>query len=197
MSNVAAGKDTDDEGETLNDVEKALNAHGIALRKSQKEWRNFEDVLDEVALKWDKFTSTEQSHIATAIAGTRQQENFRAMMNNWEEVERLTKVAADSTGSASKRMEVYLDSIEAKTNNVKNAWQGFILSLSESDSYKTTLDWLTDILTKMQGIGKEATVISGVIGAVIGGIVGGLPRYGGWISRWDACWWSRFILCRR
>lgn len=69
MSNVAAGKDTDDEGETLNDVEKTLNKMGIALRSEKGEWRSFEDVLDEVAGKWKDFDDTKQSQIATAIAG--------------------------------------------------------------------------------------------------------------------------------
>src|SRR5699024_4205481 len=108
MSNVAAGKDTDDEGESLNDVEKTLNRMGIALRSAQGEWRSFEDVLDEVAAKWNDgtFNEIEQSQIATAIAGVRQQENFRALINNYDEVGRLAGVAADSTGSASERMKI-------------------------------------------------------------------------------------------
>lgn len=69
MGNVAAGKDTDDMGEPLNDVEKTLNKMDIALRTSEGEWRNFETVLDEVAEKWKDFNSTEQSQVATAIAG--------------------------------------------------------------------------------------------------------------------------------
>ncbi len=149
MSNVAAGKDTDDEGEVLNDVEKALNSYGIALRNSKKEWRSFEDVLDEVAEKWNKFSGTEQSHIATAIAGTRQQENFRAMMNNWDEVTRLAEVAASSTGSATERMNIYLESVEAKTNNLKTAWEQFVMSLNQSESWKQLLDMLTAFLEKL------------------------------------------------
>lgn len=140
MSNVAAGKDTDDEGESLNDVEKTLNSLGITLRKSQYEWKSFEDVLDEVAEKWSIFEDTEQSKIATAIAGVRQQENFRALMNNWDEVKDLTDVAANSMGSASEKMEIYLDSVEAKTNEVKATWEEFIIKLNQSDSYKDALD---------------------------------------------------------
>ena len=140
MSNVAAGKDTDDEGESLNDVETTLNSLGITLRKSQKEWRSFEDVLDEVAGKWNNFADTEQSKIATAIAGVRQQENFRALMNNWDEVKKLTDVATNSMGSASEKMAIYLDSVEAKTNEVKAAWEEFIIELNQSESYKDALD---------------------------------------------------------
>jgi TP901 family phage tail tape measure protein len=69
MSNVAAGKDTDDDGESLNDVETVLNKMNIKLRDSKKEWRSFEDVLDEIGEKWNDFAETEQSQIATAIAG--------------------------------------------------------------------------------------------------------------------------------
>lgn len=184
MSNVAAGKDIDDDGETLNDVEGALNRQGIALRKSQHEWRNFEDVLDEVAEKWDKFNSTQKSQVATAIAGTRQQENFRAMMNNWNEVTRLTGVAANSTGSATERMGVYLDSIEAKTNQLKASWEGFISSLQQSDSLKGIYDFLINLLDKLQyvdwgeivkvlaaftalaGVAKAIQAISGIVAAI-------------------------------
>lgn len=175
MGNVAAGKDTDDMGEPLNDVEKTLNGFGIALRTSENEWRNFEEVLDEVAAKWDDFASPEQSKIATAIAGVRQQENFRALMNNYDEVGRLAQVAANSTGSASKRMEIYLDSVEAKTNNLKNAWEGFVMSLNQSESWKSVLDTLTKLLEQMQyvdweTIGKVLTLFASLfIGSKIAG----------------------------
>lgn len=82
MSNVAAGKDIDDEGESLNDVEESLNKVGIALRTSQDEWRNFEDVIDDVAKKWKSFTSTEQSQVATAIAGRRKLPCARTQLKN-------------------------------------------------------------------------------------------------------------------
>ena len=177
MGNVAAGKDTDDMGEPLNDVEKTLNKMGIALRANTGEWRNFETVLDEVAEKWEKFNSTEQSQVATAIAGVRQQENFRALMGNWDEVSRLAGMAADSTGSASERMKIYLDSVEAKTNNLKNAWEGFVMSLNQSESYKQFLDWLTNVVETLQfvdwrivgivaGAGSLITIILKLIPAI-------------------------------
>ena len=172
MSNVAAGKDIDDEGESLNDVETSLNKMGIALRSSQNEWRNFEDVIDEVAGKWDSFTSTQQAQIATAIAGTRQQENFRALMSNWEQVEDLVGVATDSMGTATQRMEIYLDSIEAKTKQLKTAWEGFIMSLQQSAGFKQAIEWLTELLEKMESIDWRIIGIS----ASIAGLISLLPK---------------------
>lgn len=82
MSNVAAGKDIDDAGESLNDVETTLNKMNISLRDSQYEWRSFEEVLDEVASKWDSFNNTQQSQIATAIAGRRMLPCARTHLKN-------------------------------------------------------------------------------------------------------------------
>ncbi len=175
MSNVAAGKDIDDEGESLNDVETTLNKMGIALRKNQKEWRNFEDVLEEVAGKWKNFSSTQQSQIATAIAGVRQQENLRALLNNWDEVGRLTGVAANSTGSATERMGIYLDSIEAKTNKLKAAWEGFITSLGQSEGFKNFIDWLTKVLEKLEHVDWQMVGMVATIGLITTAVLKLLP----------------------
>lgn len=69
FQNVAAGKAVDDMGESLNDVEKVLNSFGIALRTTAGEFRSIEDVLDEVAAKWDTLSSVEKSQLSTAAAG--------------------------------------------------------------------------------------------------------------------------------
>ena len=71
------------------------------------------------------------------------------MMSNWEEVERLTNVAADATGTATEKMEIYTDSLEAKTKQLKATWEELIMSLNQSDSYKAFLDFLTLILNNL------------------------------------------------
>lgn len=66
---VKAGVEVDDMGESLNNVEKVLNKFNIQIRTSSGEFRDFQDVLDDVALSWDNFNSVEQAQIATAMAG--------------------------------------------------------------------------------------------------------------------------------
>ena len=144
---------------------------GIALRSSQNEWRNFEDVIGEVAEKWSQFDSTQQSQIATAIAGTRQQENFRALMNNWSQVGKLVGVAAGSTGTATERMGIYLDSIEAKTNELKAAWEGFIMSLQQSDGFKQAIEWLTNLLEMLENVDWQLVGTVATFGTIITVIV--------------------------
>ena len=69
IQNVKLGKFIDDDGEAINDTEKILSEFNIALRDSNREWRNTEDVIDEVASKWEDFTSVEKDAISVAIAG--------------------------------------------------------------------------------------------------------------------------------
>ena len=59
----------EDEYESLNDIETVLDATGIKIRKNAKEFRDFEDVLEEIASKWDSFDQTTQNAIGTALFG--------------------------------------------------------------------------------------------------------------------------------
>lgn len=67
---IKSGRLSDPEtDEDLSDVEATLRGLGIELRTSESEFRNFGEVLDEVAGKWDSFSSVSQRAIATAFAG--------------------------------------------------------------------------------------------------------------------------------
>ena len=58
-----------------NDIETVLSSIGIKLRENAKEWRDIDDVLQDIADSWDNWDKTTQNAVATAIAGTRQREN--------------------------------------------------------------------------------------------------------------------------
>lgn len=77
MGNVKANRLSDPEtGEDLSNVETVLTGVGVKLRDANNNFRNFGDVLTEVAGKWEGYSNVQQHAIATAFAGTRQQEKF-------------------------------------------------------------------------------------------------------------------------
>ena len=139
MTQIAAGKEIDDEGEKLNDVETTLNRAGIALRSSQNDWRDMYDVLNDVAGKWKELDDTQRAQIATALGGTRQKEIVLALMENWDRVAKYVKISEQSAGSASEKMQYYLESVEAATNRLKATWEDFVYS-------KGTVKFLTGII---------------------------------------------------
>lgn len=153
MTQVAAGKEISDEGESLNDVEKTLNRAGIALRSSQNDWRDMYDVLDEVATKWKDLEDTQRSQIATALGGTRQKEVVLALMENWDRVAKYVKIAQDSTGSASDKMQYYLESIQAATNRLKATWEEFVYSEGVVKFITGVINLATSLLDILNKIG--------------------------------------------
>ena len=70
MGNIKLSRLTDPEsGEDLSNVETSLRNVGVELRESSGEFRDFDDVLDEVAANWDSYSETVQRSIASSFAG--------------------------------------------------------------------------------------------------------------------------------
>lgn len=127
MADIKADKleliDEDGTTETLSQVETVLNNLGIKLRNSDNEFRNFGDVLDEVASGWENYSSVQQAAISKAFAGTRQSENFKVLMENYDVARQYMETAANSAGTAEQKFGAYLDSIEAKTKSLQAAFE--------------------------------------------------------------------------
>ncbi len=154
MGNVKAGKFVDEEtGESLNDVETVLSGVGISLRNSNGLFKDFGDVLDEVASKWEEYNNVQQHAIATAFAGTRQQEKFIVLMENYGTAMEYANTAAMSGGTAQDKYDsAYLDSIEAKINTLTASWQSFSQNVLDSEVVKFFADLLSGIVNVLDAI---------------------------------------------
>ena len=142
MNQIKAGKFVDSEtGESLNDTEKVLKKIGVSMRDNTGMFRESEGVLDDIAKKWKTLDRNSQKAIGTAIAGTHQMNKFLSRMDNWGKVEKLTNVAYNSEGTAQKKFQDnYLNSLEAKTNQLKSSLEGLSTSLISDDMYAGFLD---------------------------------------------------------
>lgn len=168
MGKVNNGDAVDDMGEDISQVESTLRSLGIELRKSESEFRNFDEVLDEVGTHWNEFDSVTQRQIATAFGGVYQSENFLALMNNYDKVAKYVEVAANSAGTAAEKFKAYEESIEAHYNTLiasaeafaqKSVPTEFINGLLDVGS--AILDFLTytELLkTALAGLGSALAV---------------------------------------
>lgn len=137
-----------------NDVEITLNRAGIALRSSQNDWRDMYDVLNDVAGKWKELDDTQRAQIATALGGTRQKEIVLALMENWDRVAKYVKISEQSTGSATEKMQYYLESIEAATKRLKATWEEFIYSKGTVKFITGIINLATSLLDVLNKIGN-------------------------------------------
>ena len=148
MRNIKAGVFDDPEtGEDLSDVETSLGNVGIKLRNGTSEFRNFGDVLDEVAGSWANYSDVQRAAIAKAFAGTRQSENFLVLMENYEKAMEYAELAENSGGTAKQKFDdSYMKGWEATINALKAAWEEFSMTVLSSDVIIVLVKGLTALI---------------------------------------------------
>lgn len=144
--------EVDGEVVDANKIETALKSIGVSLRDAQGEFRNLDEVFLDISRRWDGLTTNQQRYIATMAAGSRQQSRFIAMMSDYERTMELVNAANNSAGASQKQFEKTLDSLEAKLNKLKNAWDLFTMGLADDALVKGAVDTLTLILTTVNKI---------------------------------------------
>lgn len=166
MSNIKAGKlefiDEDGTAESLSDVETILNNMGIKLREDNNEFRNFGDVLDDVGAAWSTYSSVQQAAISKAMAGVRNQEGFRVLMENYDAATKYMDVAANSAGTAEKKFSAYLDSIEAKTKSLQAAFE----SLAVNSVSTETFGGIIDATTALVEFADKTNLVKGTLAGI-------------------------------
>ena len=154
---IARMREMSDFGETLegdtdvNNVEKQLAYVGVALRNTEGELRSTEDVLDDLGKKWDQLDKNQQAAVARALAGTRQQSRLIAMMSDYERVTELQEIAQRSAGATAAQAGVYLEGIEAATNNVTISLEKLIMAVNNSEAVVSILQFVADALSGIAG----------------------------------------------
>lgn len=171
MNSVAAGKFVDEEtGESLNDVETVLTSLNIAVRDQNGVFLSSADVLDEVAKRWENFDGVAKHAIATAFAGTRQQEKFIVLMENYGTAIEYANVAAESGGTAAEKFQAHLGGIDAKMQSLTSSFQKLSLNVLDSDLITGTLSFLMKVVDGLNavinGIGGVNTLLTATIGLV-------------------------------
>ena len=157
----------DGEEVSVNKVEAALKSAGVALRDVNGEFRNLDDVFLELSSKWNSLDMMTQRYVATMAAGSRQQSRFIAMMSDYDRTLELVDAAYDSSGASQKQFEKTQESLESKINRLTNAWNEFLMGITNSSVIKGAVDLLTGILN----------VINKITGA-FGDGVGGVLKFG-------------------
>ena len=171
MTNIKSGKlelvDEDGTTEKLSDVETTLANVGINLRKTMTEYNSASDVLDALASKWDTLNQAQQNAISVAFGGSRMQNQFRVLMENYDRVQKYTDVAANSEGSGEQKFDLYLEGLEAKTNSLKASLESLSSSVISRDLYAGFLDGSKAVVdfTEKTGLLKGALAGLGTAGA--------------------------------
>lgn len=141
----------DSEGQemSLNRVDKALQTVGISIHNAVGEFRNFDEVIMELAEKWDTIDTNTQRYIATIMAGNRQQSRFLALVSSYDRLKELSAEAAESEDASQLQFLKTLDSVAAKTQQFQTSVQALYVNSGLEDFYKKILDWANKAITSL------------------------------------------------
>ena len=156
----------DEFGTKLGEVSNKLKTMGIDILDSQGQMREMGTVVEEVAAKWDTWSSAQKQAAAVAMAGKRQYNNLIALFENWDMYEDALQTSQNSLGTLSEQQEIYLDSAEAKLQQLKTSQEGLYDSLLDADTIKEVAGLLTGLVSGLEhvvdSIGGGSTVLLGL-----------------------------------
>lgn len=169
-SQVKANKFVDYEtGEDLSNVEVTLKKVGIQIRSSLGDYRDLTDVLTELAGKWGTLNDTERNAVSTSLFGTYQAEKGKVLMANYDKVQALTEVSAQSSTEALDKFAAYGDTLEAHINSLTAAYENIASKAANSEFLKGTADGGAVFLDIISQTIDKLGVLSTAIGAVTAG----------------------------
>ena len=96
------------------------------------------------------------------MGGKRQANILSSVIKNFDTVEEVIQTSSDSSGSALKENEKYLDSIQGKIDQFNNTLQTFWNKTISSDMVKGVVELGTNILKLVNNIGLIPTALAGV-----------------------------------
>lgn len=143
----------DGEDVAFNKVDTALKSIGISIKDSAGQFRDFDDVIMELAKKWNTLDNNTQRYIATVMAGNRQQSRFIALVSNYDELSRAMDVANNSQNASIVQTAKTMDSLETKAQQLQNAFSQIYLDLHIENGLKSIYDWLTRVLKTVGKLG--------------------------------------------
>jgi len=138
--------EVDGEEVSYNKVDTALQSIGVSLKDTNGQFRDLDQVFLDISQRWDSLTQTQQRYIATQAAGSRQQSRFIAMMSNYQRTTELMDFANNSEGASQEQFEKTMESLEAKMNKLKNAWDAFLMGITDNQIVKGAVDGLTALV---------------------------------------------------
>ena len=147
----------------LNKYSTALKAVGVEVVTSTGELRDLDNILDDLASKWDNLTSAQQTALAQTVAGTRQYAQFIALMGNWDSMTRNLEIAKGAEGSLQEQADIYAESWEAARKRVKASAQAIYDDLLDDQFFIKLTDAISKVLDGIHSVIESIGGLKGVI----------------------------------
>ena len=145
-------------GETLEDnvdltkYTAAIEAVGVQVLDTNGELRDLDNILEDLAVKWEVMNSAQKSALAQTVAGTRQYNQFVALLENWDDVQTNLITAKNSEGSLQKQSDIYAEGWEGASKRVRATLQSIYQDLLDDKGFVSIINGFEGFLNIVKNV---------------------------------------------
>lgn len=167
----------DSEGvETVAKLAESFRAFGIEIEKGNGQLYSTFDILGQVADKWSELDDEARNTLVNLAAGTRQQDIFYSIIQNWNDAKSIIGDVDSSSGELASATEERLDSIQGKIDQLKASFEELSMNVLSSDLVKLVADvlnggvgfinWIAQVVDKVIGLNNALILLAATIAVI-------------------------------
>lgn len=163
------GEDVDDNVTNLTKMQgQILNlTHGkVNIFEDDGSFKSTYEILQGIYEVWDDLSDIEQGDLLETIAGKHRANTVASILGNFGNVEKSYESALNSTGSAAKENEKYMNSLQGRLNNLTTVFQSFSNTVMSSDFLKGFVDAGSGALNVLDNMIERFKLLPTLLGLV-------------------------------
>lgn len=159
-----------------------LTSGRVNIFDGNGEFRNYYEIMEDIAKIYNTLSSTEQSSLTEILFGKMRGNQGAAMIQAFQsgQIQKALKDAMSAEGSAYAEQEKWADSLEARIGRISASWQSLSETIMNSDFLKGGMDLLIGFMNGLEVIldkfGTLPTLLAGVMGVLSFNDVGELIK---------------------
>lgn len=164
-----AGLETDGMAESTSKLREqvlALTGGFDILKEGGQEFKSTYEILKGISEVWKNLSDISQASLLELLAGKRNGNALAAILNNFKLAEDAVKQAEQSSGSATRELDIYLQSIQGRLDKLSATWQSLSNSLLNSDTVKNLISSADTLLGIIKTIVDNLGLIPGLVAAI-------------------------------
>ena len=162
IQDLELGKTLDD-GTTLGKYSQALSAVGVSIKDSNGDMRKMDDILSDMASKWETLSKDQQTALAQTVAGVRQYTQLIALMDNWDFMKQNLATSEASSGTLNEQAKIYAESWEAARDRVTASAEKMYSALLDDKFFIKLTNGFADLTDSLGSFIKQIGGLQGVL----------------------------------
>ena len=150
-----AGESTEDMANSVSELRSdilALTNQKVDIMADDATFKSTYQIIKELSKEWDNITDIDKATILKEIGGKRNANAVSALITNFKDAEKAATTAAESSGSALKENEKYLNSIQGKMDQLKATFEDLSRKALSSEFVKGIVDSGSSLLNILDKI---------------------------------------------